>query len=456
MLKNLFKKKNKQNKNKAVSIKPLSGILELSPRDQIQFDKMKKTIANTYEKFGFIPLDVETISRTETLLAKAGGDTEKEIYRIKKGDKDLALRFDLTVPLARYVAANYNEIDFPFRRYQIGKVFRGERPQKGRFRELYQCDIDIIGDGDLNIKNDAEIPSIIYSIFQKLGIGPFVIKINNRRILAGLLKSLNLASQSTEIMRALDKFEKIGQEELSKLLEAQSLSSDQIKEIFKFVKFEGTNQQKIEFLKELEISNPSFIQGVEELGQVLNFAEQFGIPSDYLRVDFTITRGLDYYTGTVYETFLVDYPEFGSICSGGRYDNLTQFYSNRKMPGVGISIGLSRLFSQLMSRGFFDQMPKTTSEILIIPLTDQNSQSVSLASKLRKQDIKVEIYSEAAQMKKMLNYANKKGYPFVVIIGEDEIREQNFTLKNMRTGEQSQVSDQEIVETLLSSRVNKN
>jgi histidyl-tRNA synthetase len=321
---------------------------------------------------------------------------------------------------------------------------------------LYQCDIDIIGDGDLNIKNDAEIPSIIYSIFQKLGIGPFVIKINNRRILAGLLKSLNLASQSTEIMRALDKFEKIGQEELSKLLEAQSLSSDQIKEIFKFVKFEGTNQQKIEFLKELEISNPSFIQGVEELGQVLNFAEQFGIPSDYLRVDFTITRGLDYYTGTVYETFLVDYPEFGSICSGGRYDNLTQFYSNRKMPGVGISIGLSRLFSQLMSRGFFDQMPKTTSEILIIPLTDQNSQSVSLASKLRKQDIKVEIYSEAAQMKKMLNYANKKGYPFVVIIGEDEIREQNFTLKNMRTGEQSQVSDQEIVETLLSSRVNKN
>ena len=455
MFDKLFKKKSDKKSVGKLNIKALSGTLELNPAEQIEFNKMKNRIAETFEKYGFIPLDVATIERESVLLAKAGGDTEKEIYRIKKGDNDLALRFDLTVPLARYVSANYNEIDFPFRRYQIGKVFRGERPQKGRYREIYQCDIDIIGNNSLNIKNDAEIPSVIYSIFSKLNIGPFVIKINNRKILTGLLDELKISVKTAEVLRAIDKLAKIGEEKVSDLLKEEKIDQSSIEKIMEFVKYNGTNSSKINFLKKQNISSEIYLSGVEELEQVFEFVEMFGIPNDYCQIDFSITRGLDYYTGTVYETFLIDYPEFGSICSGGRYDNLTEHYSNKKMPGVGISIGLSRLFSQLKDRGWFEKKSKTTSEVLIIPLIEDLTYVVNIATELRRRSVKTEILLEDQSAKKKFNYANKKGYEYIIVIGKDEVDQEKLTFKNMKSGEQKILSTNEVIDLLLSVR-NKN
>lgn len=452
MLNKFLKKEKPIIKDDKLNIKAMSGVLELKPAEQIEFSKMKKRIVETFEKFGFIPLDVATIERENVLLAKAGGDTEKEIYRIKKGDKDLALRFDLTVPLARYVAANYNDITFPFKRYQIGKVFRGERPQKGRFREFYQCDIDILGDGKLSIKNDAEIPSVIYSIFSKLNIGPFQILINNRKILAGLAAELNLSDKTSEVLRIIDKLKKIGEEKVSELLMVENISKEKTKQILQFVNFEGTNTEKIKFLKNQEISNEVYLEGIEELEIVSDYVKLFGIPDDYYKIDFSITRGLDYYTGTVYETFLVDYPELGSVCSGGRYDNLTEFYSKRKMPGVGISIGLSRLFSQLKDKDFFENKSMSISDVMILPLTDDLEKTIELATIFRRRGIKVEIFLEDQPIKKKFSYADKKGVEFVLVIGEDEIKSGKYTLKNMKSGEQKILPEDEIISFLLSLR----
>jgi histidyl-tRNA synthetase len=433
----------------------LSGVLELNPAEQIEFNKMKNRIAETFEKFGFIPLDVATIERENILLAKAGGDTEKEIYRIKKGDNDLALRFDLTVPLARYVSANYNDLTFPFRRYQIGKVFRGERPQKGRFREFYQCDVDILGDGSLDIKNDAEIPSIIYFIFNRLNIGPFVIRINNRKVLSGLLEQLEISDKTTAVLRVIDKYEKIGEDKVIELLQQENISKNAIDKILEFMKFEGTQSEKISFLKKQNISNELYLQGVEELEEIIKYIELFGVPNDYYKIDFSITRGLDYYTGTVYETFLIDYPEFGSICSGGRYDNLTEFYSKRNMPGVGISIGLTRLFSQLRERGCFEETTKTISELLILPMVKDLEIPIEIATQLRRKSINTEIVLEDVPFKKKLNYADKKGVEYILIVGEDEIRDNKFTIKNMKSGEQKTLTIEEVGDLILSVR-NKN
>ncbi len=440
---------------KIQNIKALPGFAELNPGDQITFNNFKKIIAETYEKYGFIPLDTPTIEREEILFAKTGGDTAQEVYKIKKGDNDLALRFDLTVPLARYVAANYSEINFPFRRYQIEKVFRGERSQKGRFREFYQCDIDIIGDGGLDLKNDAEIPSVIYSVLSKLNIGPFVIKINNRKILTGFIDSFGFSDRATEVLRIVDKKAKITQEEMVNQLAEIGLNQNQIASLYELITLSGSNQAILEKLEALKIENQEFLQGIDELKQVISFIDLFNIPKDYYQIDISISRGLDYYTGTVYETYSVDYPEFGSICSGGRYENLAEFYTSKKLPGVGISIGLTRLFYQMKEAKLINGDAKTSSEVLILPLVQDLTEVVKLANNLRRSNIKTEIYLEDQNMKKKMNYANKIGVQYVLLMGEDEIKSGKLSLKNMRNGEQVSLTEKELVSLLKSLRLKK-
>ena len=317
--------------------KTLPGFMELLPKEQILFNKMKEIIQKSYEKYGFLPLDTPIIEDANVLLAKAGGETEKQIYRFEKGENDLALRFDLTVPLAKYVTEYYDKLSFPFKRYQIGKVYRGEKPQRGRYREFYQCDVDIIGDGKLSIINDAEIPSIIYNTFNNLGFDDFTICINNRKILNGLFSSLNLENESVEILRIIDKIDKIGAEEVKNEL-LKNIETEKVETIMRFIAIDGSNDSKIKSLEELNITNEVFQEGLNELTELIKFIKIFGVPEEYFKIDLTIARGLDYYTGTVYETFLNKYRNLGSVCSGGRYDNLTEYYSDRKMPGVGISI----------------------------------------------------------------------------------------------------------------------
>lgn len=418
-----------------VQPKTLPGFMELLPNDQILFNKMKETIQKSYEKYGFLPLDTPVIESADVLLAKAGGETEKQIYRLKKGDSDLALRFDLTVPLAKYVTEYYDKLNFPFKRYQIGKVYRGEKPQKGRYRELYQCDIDIVGDGELSIINDAEIPSIIYDTFKQLGFDDFTICINNRKILNGFFASLNLSNKSVEILRVIDKIEKVGAKEVEREL-LEYTEKEKVDVIMQFLNIDGDNDKKIQSLENMNIENEIFKEGLAELKQVSKFIEMFGVPQKNFTIDLTIARGLDYYTGTVYETFLNKYKKLGSVCSGGRYDNLTEFYRERKMPGVGISIGLSRLFFQLTDNNIINADDERISDVLIVSMTDDYEMCAKVASTLRKKDINVQLNIEDQKLGKKLKYANKLNVKYVIIIGEDEIKENKVTIKNMITGEQ--------------------
>lgn len=427
-----------------INTKVLPGFMELLPEDQILFDRIKGTIQTVYEQFGFFPLDTPAIERAEVLMAKAGGETEKQIYSFSKGDNQLALRFDLTVPLARYVSEHVNEITFPFRRYHIAKVYRGESPQKGRYREFYQCDIDIIGNGSLSLMNDAEIPSVIYTVFSKLGFGQFVIKISNRKLITGLLSSLGIENLSVDVMRIIDKIDKVGKEAITEMLVEASVPTDAILTIFKFIEIKGSNNEVLSALDELNIDNDNFKQGLADLKEVISSIEKLGVPNENYQIDLSIARGLDYYTGTVYETTLVDYPQIGSICSGGRYDNLAEKYTDKKLPGVGISIGLTRLFSQLKDAGVIKSGPKTTSKVLVIPLISDMSIPLQIATTLRSQNIPTEIYLEDEKMKDKLSYANKLGIPYVILIGEDEIKAGKYALKNMLSGEQKELSIEEI------------
>ena len=430
-------------------IKPrtLPGFMELLPNEQILFNKMKETIRTTYEKYGFLPLDTPVIEDSKVLLAKAGGETEKQIYKFTKGDNDLALRFDLTVPLAKYVTEYYDKLSFPFKRYQIGKVYRGEKAQRGRFREFYQCDIDIIGDGELSIINDAEIPSIIYNTFKSLGFDDFTICINNRKILNGLFESLELQEKSAEILRVIDKIDKIGQEKVKNEL-IEFVQDEKVKVIMNFIKIDGNNDEKLELLEQMNIENEIFKEGLKELKEVTKYIKIFGITEENLKIDLTIARGLDYYTGTVYETFLNKYRNLGSVCSGGRYDNLAGFYTERKMPGVGISIGLSRLFFQLIDNKIISAQNETISKVLIISMTDNYEMCVKIASKLREEGINTQINIESQKIGKKFKYANNLNVPFVIIIGEDEIKNSVVTLKNMITGEQQTLSLEEVIEKI--------
>ena len=431
-----------------VTPKTLPGFLELLPKDQILFNELMDKIRHSYEKFGFLPLDTPILELSEVLLAKAGGETEKQIYRFTKGESDISLRFDLTVPLAKYVVEYYHELSFPFRRYQIGKVYRGEKPQKGRFREFYQCDIDVINENELSIVTDAEMPSIIYHTFQELGFGDFTILINNRKILNGLFASLDLEEDTTEILRIIDKIDKIGEQTVKQELLTLTIPEEKADKILEFIKIQGTTEEKIEKLKQLNIQNEIFQKGLKELEEVVKYIPLYGVPQENFKIDLKIARGLDYYTGTVYETFLNDYRELGSICSGGRYENLADYYTDKKLCGVGISIGLSRLFYKLNEMGLIEAKKKTTAEVLILPMDEKLDYSLEVGTKLREKGIHTEVYLENKKIKAKMKYADRLGMKFVIVIGEEETQEGKVTLKNMETGEQEKLTIEQAIEKI--------
>ena len=428
--------------------KTLPGFMELLPQEQVLFNQMKEKIQKTYEKFGFLPIDTPVIESTEVLLAKAGGETEKQLYSFTKGDSNLTLRFDLTVPLAKYVAIHSNELSFPFRRYQIGKVYRGERAQRGRFREFYQCDIDVIGDGELNIINDAEIPSIMYTVFKELGLENFTIRINNRKILNGLFESINAKDVAVDIMRIIDKIEKIGVEKVKQELKELNIPEESVEQVIKFIRINGTTDEKLQELENLNINNETYLEGVKELKDVIKYIRAFRVPEPCFTVDVSIARGLDYYTGTVYETFLNDYKSIGSICSGGRYNNLSEYYTDKKLPGVGMSIGLTRLFFILNDMNLIKVQRKSISKVLVVSMVSDLSQAIETANKLREAGINTEVYFDDKKIKAKFKYADKLRIPYVIVIGEDEIKSGTLTLKNMETGEQVGKTIEEIIELM--------
>ena len=421
----------------------LSGFMELLPGQQQQFERILEILRRTYSLYGFTPLDTPVIESSEVLLAKAGGETEKQIYRFTKGDSDLSLRFDLTVPLAKYVALHYNDLSFPFRRCQIGKVYRGERAQRGRFREFYQADIDIIGDGKLSLLNEAEIPSIIYRTFSALGLRRFQIRVNNRKILNGFYAMLGLTEKSGDIMRTVDKLDKIGPEKVRALLTGEDIgiSAESAEEILRFIAIRGSNAEVLAALDGYQGRNEVFDQGLAELKTVTGSLAAFGVPEGNFAVDLTIARGLDYYTGTVYETTLLDHPEIGSVCSGGRYDNLAEYYTDRQLPGVGISIGLTRLFYVLGEQGMLNPaLPTAPADVLILPMTEDLSPAIALATEFRAAGIRTQLHCEEKKFKAKMSYADKLGIPYVVFLGEDEIRDGVVACKDMASGEQTKLA----------------
>ena len=428
-----------------VEPRTLSGFMELLHKDQVIFEKIKSEMEKVYQKYGFFPLDTPVLEDSRILLAKAGGETEKQIYRFNKGDTDLTMRFDLTVPLAKYVAKNYSELTFPFRRYQIGKVYRGERAQKGRFREFYQADIDIVGDGSLSIVNDAEIPSIIYNLFKNLGIEDFVIRINNRKVLNGLFDNFGVKESAVDILRIIDKIDKIGRDNVAKELVELNVPETTVNEMLDILTFDGSNEEKVDRLKSFAGCNEVFDAGLEELTTVIGYIAGFGVPSDYYKIDLSIARGLDYYTGTVYETFIKNHPEYGSVCSGGRYDNLAGYYTKKSLPGVGISIGLTRLFYVLCENDFLNRAHESQLEALVIPMTEDMNYAVKTATELRRAGINTQIYLEEGKFKKKLTYGSRLTIPFCVILGSDEIEAGHVTIKNMSTGDQKTTDLQEAV-----------
>ena len=428
----------------------LSGFMELLPAPQQKFERMLEILRKNFALYGFTPIDTPIIESAEILLAKGGGETEKQIYRFQKGDSDLALRFDHTVPLAKYVALHENELCFPFRRYAIGKVYRGERAQRGRFREFYQADIDIIGDGKLSVVNEAEIPSIIYKVFSEFGLKRFCISVNNRKILNGFYAMLGLTEKSGDIMRTVDKLDKIGPDKVRVILvEDIGLSEQDAGEILRFIAIRGTNAEVIEHLEAYRGRDEAFDTGLDELTTVTKYLAAFGVPEENFAVDLTIARGLDYYTGTVYETVMLDHPEIGSICSGGRFDNLAEYYTDKKLPGVGISIGLTRLFFVLEDQGYLnDQLNTAPADALILPMTEDLSAAIALATQLRSAGVRTQLYGEQKKFKQKMSYADKLGVPYVIFLGEEEIASGVTAVKNMRTGEQVKVSPDEAVKLI--------
>ncbi len=443
----------------AMKPRTLSGFMELLPARQVQMERIMEILRRSYSLYGFTPLDTPLIEASEVLLAKGGGETEKQIYRFTKGDTDLSLRFDLTVPLAKYVALHYSELTFPFRRFQIGKVYRGERAQRGRFREFYQADIDIIGDGKLDITNEAEIPSIIYKTFSTLGLKRFQIRVNNRKILNGFYSMLGLTEKSGDIMRTVDKLDKIGAEKVKAILmgEGIELTEKQADEILKFIAIQGSNAEVLAALEGYQGRDEIFDQGLSELNIVVKYLAAFGVPEENFAVDLTIARGLDYYTGTVYETTMLDHPEIGSICSGGRYDNLAEYYTDKQLPGVGISIGLTRLFFVLEDQGLLnDDLLTSPSDVLVLPMTEDLSAAIGAATALRDHGVRTQIHAEQKKFKQKLSYADKLGIPYVILLGEDEIAQNKVALKDLTTGQQQLVSVEEAIELVKAGLSEKN
>ena len=436
--------------NNIIQPKTLPGTMELLPREQLLFNEVKNKIEKVYQSFGFLPLDTPIIESSNVLLAKAGGETEKQVYRFLKGDNDICLRFDLTVPLAKYVAANLNDLTFPFKRYQIGKVYRGEKAQKGRYREFYQCDIDIIGKDKLSIKNDAECPAVIYSVFKELDFGEFVIYINNRKIINGLFEELGLTEKKLELMRLLDKYDKMGREKIMLSLREDFLIDEEtINKLLSFIEISGDTNTKLKLLKSFPTTNETYLNGVKELEEVIKYIRLQNVPDKNFEIKLTIVRGLDYYTGTVFETVLTDYPQLGSVCGGGRYDNLAGLYTNSILPGVGIAIGLTRLFYQLCENNLIKSKQLSNSKVLVIPMDDTAiDKSYEITSLLRLNGINCQIYTEETKFKNKLAYADKLEIPYVIIIGEDEIKNNTLTLKDMVNRSQTTITADEIISSL--------
>ncbi|MGO1580427.1 MAG: histidine--tRNA ligase [Peptoniphilaceae bacterium] len=430
-------------------VKPstLPGFMELLPKEQILFNEMLDIIRRNFEKHGFLPIDTPVIEKSEVLLAKGGGDTEKQIYRFNKGDTDMSLRFDLTVPLARYTVQHLSDLSFPFKRYHIGKVYRGEKAQKGRFREFYQCDIDTIGNEKLDIVNDAEIPTVIYKTFKELGFDDFTIKLNNRKILNGFFESLDIEDLG-QVLRTIDKLDKIGLEKVKSELIGMGLNEVKSEKIIDFISIEGNNREVIEKLQGLNVKNETFKAGLDELSKVIKYIKEFEVPEKNYKIDLKIARGLDYYTSTVYETNLDNYPEIGSVCSGGRYDNLASYYTNKKLPGVGISIGLSRLFYQLNEAKIIEAKKKSLVELMVIPMENYLEEGIKLVAKLREKGLDVVIYTEQTKLAKKFKYANALEIPYTLVVGEEEVKNSKYALKNMETGEQESFSIEDIVKEI--------
>ena len=433
-----------------VSPKTLSGFMELPPQEQMLFEQIRRRLEEAYASFGFFALDTPVLEASEVLLAKAGGETEKQVYRFEKGDTDMTMRFDLTVPLAKYVAKNYGNLTFPFKRYAIGKVYRGERAQRGRFREFYQADIDIIGDGSLSIVNDAEIPAVICAALQGLGLSDFTIRINNRKVLGGLFRSLGLGAELSAALVIVDKLEKIGRGAVCEELQKLGLPQAGVDSLLDLLGAQGENEEILARLGEMAAGDEAFLQGVQELSDVLSYAAAFGVPKETLRIDLTIARGLDYYTGTVYETTFNPHPEIGSICSGGRYDNLAEFYTDKKLPGVGMSIGLTRLFYILNERGYLSGDFSAPADALVIPMSADLEPAVAVSARLREAGIRTQIYLEARKFKHKIGYADKLAIPYAIFLGEDEIASGKLAVKDMRSGEQQTLSPEEAIRLILS------
>ena len=427
----------------------LSGFLELLPEDQLIFDWMKETIEKTYKKHGYVSVETPIIEYSEVLLAKAGGETEKQIYRFNKGDNDLSLRFDHTVPLARYVAKNYPYLVFPFKRYSIGKVFRGERPQKGRFREFYQCDIDVIGNEVLDLTYDSELPLIIYDTFVNLGFKNITINLNNRKILNGLFSELNITELKDDVLRLIDKLDKIGYENFVLSLKDYISDENTISKILAFLNINGSCKEIISQLKQLNYTDETFNTGIVELETVINNMIALNMKEENFAINLKIARGLDYYTGTIYETFLDDYKELGSVCSGGRYNDLSSFYTDKVLPGVGISIGLTRLYSKLKELNYYNNIAKTSTKVMVIDLEGGLNEALSLTTRLRNEDIKVDMpHLLNKGMKQKMQYANRLGIPYVIIIGEDEVKNKVYAFKDMTKGLQETLTYDQLLERL--------
>ena len=415
----------------------IAGVMELLPEDQLVFDKMKNIIEETYKKYQFLPIDTPVIEKNEILFAKGGGETEKQIYEIASDTRDMSLRFDLTVPLARYVAEHFSDLNFPFKRYHIGKVYRGERNQKGRYREFYQCDIDIIGHNKLAIENDAIPPRVIYEIFEKLDTPDVSFRINNRKLLNGFFESLGI-DNTTEVLRLIDKKDKIGLENMKEDL-IKILDSERAEKIVSFIEAGNSNQETLDKFAGL-VENDLYEEGLKELNTVYKYMIKLGIPDANIKLDPSITRGLDYYTGTVYETFINGYEKIGSVSSGGRYEKLADNFTKQALPGVGMSIGLTRLFYQLKEIGLVDKKEENLTEILIIPMSEEeNFYAIDILNILHDKGKSADIYLEGGKLKKKFSYADKIGVKYAYIIGGEERENKTITVRNMKTGEQESI-----------------
>lgn len=424
-----------------------SGFNEYLPAEQIEFNRLLDIVRSVYEKYGFAPLDTPILELSEVLLAKGGGETEQQVYRFERGRNDLTMRYDLTVPLARYVAQHEGALTIPFRRYQIGKVYRAERAQAGRFREFYQCDIDVIGSRSTLI--DAELPVIINEIFERFGFGEFTIRLNNRMILNGFFEALGLSEQSKDVLRVVDKIEKISVDSFVDELTQLGLTQEQIATLQTFVSLSGTNDEVLASLESLGIDSPDFRLGVEKLSELVASLRAMKVPESRFLIDLKIARGLDYYTGTVYETMLDEHPSIGSVCSGGRYDNLASHYSKTQLPGVGVSIGLTRLFYQLKEAGLVTADTQSLARVVVLPMTpSEYSLAGEVATDLRSAGVATILYSEPNDLSKKMKYVDKMGCQYAVVIGADEARNSVVSIKDMRSGEQRQAPLDDFVASL--------